>query len=63
MTLYDLSDIINDNTVVVVYSSETQEELGMYDGKESIDEQYMSMEITDMYVDNNKLCIDIITEV
>ena len=59
MTLYDLADIINDNTVVVIYSAETQEELGMYDGKESIDEQYMTMEITDMYVNENKLCIDL----
>jgi hypothetical protein len=31
MTLYDLADLINDNTVVVIYSAETQEELGLYD--------------------------------
>ena len=62
MTLYDLSDIINDNTVVVIYSAETQEELGIYDGKESIDEQYMSMEITDIYVNENKLCIDLMED-
>lgn len=59
MTLYDMADLINDNTVVVIYSTETQEELGLYDGKESIDEEYMSMEITDIYVDNNRLCIDL----
>ena len=49
MTLYDLLETVNDNTVVQVFSSETCECIATYDGKESIPEEYDNCEVTDIF--------------
>ena len=59
MTLYEIAEIINDNTVVVIYSATTNDVIATYDGKESIPEHFMDCNVTDLFVDNNKLCIEI----
>ena len=40
MTLDELLQVINENMVVVLNDAETQETLSIYDGTNSIDEQY-----------------------
>ena len=63
MTLYDLLDTINDNTVIEVFQSSTAERIGTYDGKENIPEWWNDDEITDIFtgmVDGKPtLCIEI----
>ena len=49
MTLYELLEPINDNTCVEVFSAETCESIAMYDGKESIPEDYNYCEVTDIF--------------
>ena len=49
MTLYDISELINDNTCVEIFSAETCERIATYDGKESIPEEYNDCEITDIF--------------
>lgn len=58
MTLDELLWLINDGTVVEVYNG-NQEQIGLYDGKDSIPEELNDREINDIFVDNNKLCIEI----
>lgn len=60
-TLYDLSMLINDNTYVVIFASSTGEPVAEYDGKDSIPDYYMNNTVTDIFVDNGKLCIEIDT--
>ena len=59
MTLEELLWKVNDNTIVAIFSSETGEELAVYDGKDSIPERYNDCEVSDIFVDEGKLCIEI----
>ena len=59
MTLYDLSQLINDSTYVVIFAACTGEPIAEYDGKDSIPDYYMDDNVTDIFVDNGKLCIEI----
>lgn len=59
-TLYDLSQLINDSTYVVIFAACTGEPIAEYDGKDSIPDYYMDEIVTDIFVDDNKkLCIEI----
>ena len=58
-TLYDLATLINDSTYVVIFAACTGEPIAEYDGKESIPDRYMDENVTDIFVDNGKLCIEI----
>lgn len=58
MTLEELLWITNDSTVIELYDS-NQEKLGEYDGKNSIDENYNDYLVADIFVEGNKLCIEI----
>lgn len=51
MTLDDLATYINDSTVVTLYSASSGKCIGEYDGKDSISERFMNMEITDIFTD------------
>lgn len=62
MTLLDLCYYINDNMVVVVADCATQEEVGRYDGKSSVDEIYNECEVMDITATaENEITIDIDT--
>lgn len=58
-TLYDLLQFVNDSTYVVIFAALTGEPIAEYDGKDSIPDCYMDENITDIFVDNGKLCIEI----
>ena len=58
-TLEEILWLVNDNTIVEIYSAETNDVIATYDGKESIPEEYNFCEVTDISVDDNKLCIEI----
>ena len=60
MILDELLWVINDSTVVDVYSAGTNEVIASYDGKESIPEELNECEVTDVFVDGNHLCIEIL---
>lgn len=49
MTLYDILELVNDNTCVEIFSAETCERIATYDGKESIPEEYNDCEVTDIF--------------
>ena len=64
MTLEEILWLVNDNTVVNIYDSETNNLIATYDGKNSIPEELNGCEIaTDIFVNDNCLCIEIDTEV
>ena len=50
MYLDELLELINDNSVVRIYDSK-QEELGIYDGKESIPSEYSFCTVWDIFSD------------
>lgn len=60
MSLEELIWNVNDNTVVNIYSAETNDIIASYDGKDSIPEEYNECEVTDVFVDGNHLCIEIL---
>lgn len=59
MCLEELLWVINENTVVQVYSAETNDLIAEYNGKESIPEEYNPWVVTDIFVDENRLCVEI----
>ena len=50
-TLYDLSQLINDGTYVVIFAACTGEPIAEYDGKDSIPDYYMDEIVTDIFTD------------
>lgn len=56
--LWDLLYLVNDNTVVDVYNN-NQELIATYDGKDSIPEELNWSNVNDVFVEDNKLCIEI----
>lgn len=60
MELQELLYLINDNCIVDIYDAETSDIIATYDGKDSIDEDFNHYEITDIFTDNNRICIEII---
>ena len=48
---------INDNCIVELYKD--TELVAVYDGRDSIPEEYNTAEVIDIFVDKNKLCIEI----
>ena len=59
MILEELLWKINESTIVCIYNSESNDLLAIYDGKDSIPEKYNICEVTDIFVDGNRLCIEI----
>lgn len=49
MTLYDLIQLVNENCIVDVYSASTNERIAIYDGRDSIDEEFNDCEVTDIF--------------
>lgn len=62
MTLYDILNITNDNTIITLFRADDQTEISTYDGKDEIDEELTDYEVNDIFVDGNKLCIELETE-
>lgn len=58
-TLSEILNLVNDNTVVDIYSAETYDIIASYDGRDSIPEDYDDCIVTDIFVTDNKLCIEI----
>ena len=61
MTLIELASIINDSTPVQVIEADTDEIVAVSDGKDSVPEEYMDCEVTDITVGNYVLIIEIDT--
>lgn len=59
MNLEELLWKVNDSTVVDIYSSDTNEIIASYDGKDSIPEELNDCEVEDIFVEGNRLCIEI----
>lgn len=59
MTLYDLLESVNDSAVITLFRAEDGCEIGTYDGKDQIDEELMDYDVSDIFVDEGKLCIEI----
>lgn len=58
MYLEELLWVINDSTVVEIYNG-NQEQIGLYDGKDSIPEELNDREVNDIFVSENRLCIEV----
>lgn len=59
MELEELLWVINDNTIVDIYSADTNEVIASYDGKENIPEELNDCEVQYIFVEGNHLCIEI----
>ena len=59
MVLEELLWVINENTIVQVYSAESNDLLAEYDGKNAIPEIYNGNEVADIFTNGNALCIEI----
>lgn len=59
MTLEELLWVVNDNTIVDIFSAETGERVASYDGKDAIPDELNETEVTDLFVDGGRLCIEI----
>ena len=59
MTLWELSTLINDNTIVEIFAACNGNGIAVYDGKESIPDRYMDELVTDIFVSTNRLCVEI----
>ena len=59
LTLNEIIETINDSCVIDIYSATTNDLIATYDGKDNIPDRFMYCEVTDLFVDNNKLCIEI----
>lgn len=62
MTLYDLLQFTNDSTIITLFRAEDGCEIGAYDGKDQIDWDLTDYEVTDIFVDGGRLCIELETE-
>lgn len=58
MSLEELLWVINDSTIVELYNG-NQDKIAEYDGKDSIPEEYNEWPVIDIFVEGNKLCIEI----
>lgn len=58
MTLDELLWHINDSTVITIFTINGIR-LATYDGKDSIPEEYNDMDVTDIFVEGNALCIEV----
>ena len=59
MTLEELLWQVNDSTVVKIFSAETGNEIATYDGKDSIPEDLNNFDVTDIFVSENTLCVEV----
>ena len=59
MTLEELLYTVNDSTFVKIFSAENGNEIAAYDGKDSIPESLDPLNVTDIFVDENALCIEV----
>lgn len=59
MDLEQLLWVVNDSTVVEIYNT-NQELIATYDGKDSVPEELNYFDVVDVFVEANKLCIEII---
>ena len=66
MTLYDIIDLINDNTVIEVFDADTSERHATYDGKSELPDWLNDCDVTDIFtgMSNNvpTLCIEMMIE-
>jgi len=62
MTLYEISNLINDSSVIAVYDSETNDLHATYDGKSEIPDWLEDCDVTDIFADKDKLCIELALE-
>lgn len=58
MELMDLLEYVNDNVVIDIYAS-SGALINTYDGKDNIPYQYQDYEVSDIFVDKGKLCMEI----
>lgn len=62
MTLEELITYTNPNTVIELFDAKENESIGVYDGVDVVPDEYNYCEIADIFVDNNKLCVEISLE-
>lgn len=62
MTLEELIAYTNPNTVIELFDAKDNESISEYDGIDEVPDEYMYKEIADIFVDNNKLCVEISLE-
>ena len=60
MILEELLWLVNENTIVQIYSAESNNLLAEYNGKNDIPKQYNHCVISDIFTCGNKLCIKIV---
>ena len=59
MTLENLMDYVNENNIIQLYSAVTLDKIGEYEYWSDIPESCFESEVTDIFVDGGKLCIEI----
>lgn len=59
MTLEELMDYVNESSIIQLYSAVTFDKIGEYEYWSDIPEPCFDAEVTDIFVENGKLCIEI----
>lgn len=57
MKLESILSITNESTNINVIDYDTNEIIGRYDGKDSIDDKLNEKEVVSQYIENNELCV------
>jgi hypothetical protein len=52
----------NPNTVIELFDAKENESIAEYDGVDEVPDEYSYCEIADIFVDGNKLCVEISLE-
>lgn len=62
MILSELIEYVNPCTVIELFDAKENESIGEYDGVNEVPDEYNYCEISDIFVDGNKLCVEISLE-
>lgn len=59
MTLSNLLELVNPSTVIELFDAKENDSIEEYDGVDMVPDEYMECEISDIFIDGNKLCVEI----
>lgn len=59
MKLIDLLSLINDCTNVAIFDANEDNQLGIYDGRDSVSEVYNNCNVVSIWKNEYEICIDI----
>lgn len=62
MRCRDDIEYVNPSTVIELFDAKENESIGEYDGVNEVPDEYNNCEIADIFVDGNKLCVEISLE-